>query len=220
MKGETMKRHYVVIGMAIIIATFTLSFWTLTAAQGQSDSQPGNAAAAQRAVDSPSSDSNPAGAPEIRIPEQYQPRPATGGDAASTALVAPIYFTPQDENTSTTVLFLYNTGATTATVDIATYGLDGSPYLSTSVAVPPDGLVRICADEVDTISASWQDVVWINFTTSSTYGSMTLPDGVKAEGYVVWNGGVTYDPLQIVPALSLRFSIDRPSVFLPTVRRH
>jgi hypothetical protein len=218
MKGATMKRHYVVIGLAVVIAMFGLSFWTLTAAQGQSDSQPGNAADAQRAVDSPGSDSNPAGAPEIRIPEQYQPRPAASG-AASNALVAPIYFTPQDENTSTTVLFLYNTGATTATVDIETYALDGALYLSASVAVPPAGLVRICADEVSTISATWQDVVLINFRTWSTYAAMTLPDGVKAEGYVVWNGGATYDPLQIAPTLPLRFSTDPPSVFLPMVRR-
>jgi hypothetical protein len=38
-----------------------------------------------------------------------------------------VYFTPQDENTSTTVLFLYNTNAVTSTVHLNTYfGLSNS----------------------------------------------------------------------------------------------
>jgi hypothetical protein len=72
---------------------------------------------------------------------------------------------------------------------------------------------------VDTVSSSWQDVILINFTTFSTYGRLTLPAGVKADGHVVWNDGNTYDPLQVAPALPLRFSIDPPTIFLPTIQR-
>jgi hypothetical protein len=49
------------------------------------------------------------------------------------------------------------------------------------------------------------------------YAKMTLPPGVHAEAYVVWNGGIEYDPLQIVPTLPIRFSTDPPTVFLPMV---
>lgn len=186
----------------------------LAFAQESTDSQPdGLAIQTQQGVLTPGNDSLPAGAPEVLIPDKYQPART---NAPSPATTATAYFTPQDENTSTTVMFLYNTSNLTATVGIETFNLTGSPYINTTVAVPPGNLVRICADAVSTISTSWQDVVLINFTTNSTYAKMTLPAGVKADGYVVWNGGGTYDPLQVAPTLPLRFSVDPPTLFLPT----
>ncbi len=215
-----MKRHHGLVIVAIAVSALALSFWTLTVAQGPSDSQLENATPhSTQGAGSLGSDSNPSGSPEVFIPEQYRPSAADVASAAPAATATTVYFTPQDEDTSTTVLFLYNTGATAATVGLQSYELDGSPEISTTVVVPPAGLVRICADEVSSRSATWQDVVWINFRTYSTYAKMTLPAGVKAEGYVVWNNGPTYDPLQVAPTLPLRFSTDPPTVFLPSVQR-
>ena len=156
-----------------------------------------------------SSDSNPAGEPEVVIPERYAVRDVAAAEDATT-----LYFTPQDENTSTTVLFLYNTGTMTQTTTIETFRLDGTPYLEADINVPAGHLVRIAGDAVDPIG-TWTDVVLVNFTTSSTYGRLTMPEGVKATGYVAWNGNGPYDPLVAVPVLDLRFSIDPPTIFLP-----
>lgn len=152
--------------------------------------------------------------PEVIIPDRYLPTDAPGNSQAAT-----VYFTPQDENTSTTVLFLYNTSNTDANVDIQTFLLDGSIFINTTILVPAHSLVRICGDTVSSVSATWQNVVLVNFTTNSTYGLLNLPDGVKAEAYVVWNNSSTYDPLQIAPTLNIRFSTDPANVFLPTINR-
>jgi len=158
-------------------------------------------------------DSQPAGEPEMWIPEAYRSTSAANSSHNATT----VYFTPQDENTSTTVLFLYNTGGVTATVGLQTFRTDGVEYISTTLDVPPAGLVRIAGDDVSTIAGSWQDVVLVNFRTTSAYARMSIPSGVKAEGYVVWNDGTTYDPLQVAPTLPLRFSTDPATVFLPSV---
>jgi hypothetical protein len=152
------------------------------------------------------------------IPAKYRPPADTRGIEANGS-PATVYFTPQDENTSTTVIFLYNTGDTAASVGLQTFRLDGGLQIDTSILVPAHELVRICGDTVNSISATWQDVVYVNFTTFSTYGRMTLPSGVKAEAYVVWNGSSEYDPLQVVPTLNIRFSSDPATIFLPAVPR-
>lgn len=162
----------------------------------------------------PGSDSNPTGPAEIVIPERYRAQPGSRPTQAGTTIV---WFTPQDENTSTTVIFLYNTGDTTGTVTVETFELDGAQQIATDVLVPAHSLVRICADEVSTTSVTWQDVLWINFRTYSTYGRLTLPSGIKAEAYVVWNNGDTYDPMQVAPTLPIRFSVDPSGVYLPTM---
>jgi hypothetical protein len=58
----------------------------------------------------------------------------------------------------------------------------------------------------------------VNFTTFSAYAKMTLPAGVKADGYVAWDLTGTYDPLTSTQTLPLRFSTDPASVFLPAVQ--
>jgi hypothetical protein len=101
---------------------------------------------------------------------------------------------------------------------IETFELDGEPFIDTMLDVPPNGLVRMAADPTDGQgSATWQDVAYVNFTTFSTYGKLLLPAGVKATGYIAWNNGSTYFPRDPVPVLDMRFSIDPPSVFLPTI---
>lgn len=169
----------------------------------------GNPAAPTLSAD----DSDPAGEPETWIPEAYRSSAA----ANSSHDAATVYFTPQDENTSTTVLFLYNTSGVTATVGLQTFRTDGLEYISTTLDIPPAGLVRMAADTVSTIASSWSNTVLVNFTTTSAYAKMSMPSGVKADGYVVWNDSSTYDPLQVAPTLPLRFSTDPATVFLPSV---
>ena len=80
------------------------------------------------------------------MPAKYQPRAGTN-EIEANGSEATVYFTPQDENTSTTVIFLYNTGDTDATVGLQTFELNGTLYIDTSILVPADGLVRGSAGE-------------------------------------------------------------------------
>ena len=197
------------VGASLVMLALVLS--SIVFAQGTGDEQPG----ASASPNMPGDDSNPLGKPEVVIPDAYRPSTADLAQAQA-ANETTVYFTPQDENTSTTVLFLYNTNPATATVGLQTFYINGSLTISTSVAVPPLGLVRICADTVSTVSASWANYVLINFTTFSAYAKMTVPLGVKADGYVAWNPTGIYDPLTVSQTLPLRFSTDPASVFLPS----
>jgi hypothetical protein len=118
-----------------------------------------------------------------------------------------VRFNVQDEDTNTTVLFLYNTSNASATVPIRGLTHMGNPVLDTTIEVPAHELVRICADPVVSPSSTWTcDVVHVDFGPFSASAQMTLPPGVKADGYVVWNGGAYYDPLMVADTLGLRFS--------------
>lgn len=203
-----MYRQIARLAIPLLLVLLAFALGSLVFAQEGSDTWAGQDAATM------GSDSNPVGEAEIVIPERY--RASVQRSAAADEAVATVYFTPQDEDGSTTVLFLYNTAHTTGTVGLETFNLNGSRVISTSVAVPPNSLVRIAADTVEDLG-TWSDALLINFRTSSTYAKMTLPEGVKADGYVAWNGGSTYNPLTAVPTLPLRFSIDPPTVFLPVV---
>ncbi|HTP07914.1 MAG TPA: hypothetical protein VMP08_06670 [Anaerolineae bacterium] len=209
-----MQQRTVLLSVGACIAMLALVLSPLAFAQGTGDNQPGASAAPNTQGD----DSNPIGKPEVVIPETYRPSAADLVQAQAATETA-VYFTPQDENTSTTVLFLYNTNPATATVGLQTFYINGSLTLSTTVAVPPLGLVRICADTVSTVSASWANSVLINFTTFSAYAKMMVPQGVKADGYVAWDVTGVYDPLTNTQTLPLRFSTDPATVFLPSVAR-
>ncbi len=163
----------------------------------------------------PGGDNDPNAQPEVRIPGNLQAQGfAPQADGGST-----VYFAPQDETTNTTVIFLYNTTGDAVNVDITTYDLDGIEYLSTSIPVPARSMVRICADEVVTDTTSWNGFVLVNFRSYSAYGKMILPDGVEVEGYIVWNGTSTYDPLLSFETLPLRLSTDLYAIFFPIIKK-
>jgi hypothetical protein len=214
-----MKQHSVLFSSVAIVAILVIVISSLALAQSPTDSQPDQTSSqSSQELGQQNNDSNPSGTPDVIIPAQYQPSQADLARAL-TVPVSTVYFTPQDENTNTTVLFLYNTNPVTATVSLDTYYLNGSLTLSTTIAVPPNSLVRICGDAVSTISSSWQNVVLVNFTTFSTYAKMTLPAKVKAEGFVVWDTTGIYDPLVSLQTLPLRFSTDTATLMLPIISR-
>jgi hypothetical protein len=160
------------------------------------------------------SDSNPTGVPEVSGPAAVRASVATPS-AATAATATTVYFTPQDENTSTTNLFLYNTNATADTVALQTFYTNGSLTLSTNIAVPALSMVRISGDAVSSTSASWASPTLVNFTTFSAYAKMVVPPGVKYSGYVAWDTTGVYDPLSSLEALPLRFTM--PAVVPSTV---
>ena len=202
-----MRKRFALVGLVLLLSLFTITLVTRVVAQGGTDSQP-DGKPVQPSPLTPSiagSDSNPTGAPEVIIPPAYQSSLPNGPDAAA-ATVTTVYFTPQDENTSTTELFLYNTNATTATVGLQTFNINGSLTISTSISIPPLELVRVSADSVSTVSSSWQNAVLVNFTTFSAYAKMTVPQGVMYDGYVAWDLTGSYNPLTSTVTIPLRFS--------------
>lgn len=150
------------------------------------------------------SDSSGAAQPKVIFPPGL--RAVAPGDVAIPTGGQVVFFTPQDENTSCTVLFLVNITKTDQVVQLTTFQLDGTVFLNTHIPVPAKKLVRVVSDTVSTVSASWQDAIVVNFTTFSAYARLVLPVGTIVEGYVAWNGsGGVYDPLAAVPTLPLRF---------------
>ena len=150
-------------------------------------------------------DSAPVGRPAVSIPKAYRVAPGSTIDPSALTIVK-YFFTPQDENTSTTVLFLYNKSGTDQVASLNTFTTDGTLTISTTINVPAHGLVRICGDSVSTASASWQNVVLVNFTTFSAYAKLDVPSSVRIEGYVAWDTSGTYDPLEADVTLPLRFT--------------
>jgi hypothetical protein len=204
-----MKKRAAVLGMsvAVLIVALALGSWALA----QSDD-------GQPPMDLSGSDEDPTAQLEVVIPERYQPDKERVAPEASPQ--AELYFAPQDNNANTTVLFLYNTSAADATVRIQAFKATGEqiPTLDTEIAVPAGELVRIAADTlVDTAPLSWEDTIRVNFSDATAYARMTLPRGIKVDGYVTWNGGTRLDPNAAVPTLPLRFSTDPATVFLPAI---
>ena len=139
--------------------------------------------------------------------------PATATNAIKGNVV---YFTPMDENTSATILFVYNTSDTSNVFNITAYYSNGSKTLSVNIPVAAHALVRICSDTVSTISASWTNYVLVNFTTFSVYGTLTLPKGFHANGYIAWDSSGVYDPLMTnVPVMNLTFTSNKPRKIVP-----
>lgn len=202
--------------LLLVVATLNCVRAELARSQSASDSSP--AAASRVAAVSPSnrvptgSDSQPGAAPS-RAFRDAGVSGAEGADAAGDTTL--VYFTPQDENTSTTALFLYNTNAVPETVSFRTFYVDGAPTLNTTIPVPALGTARVCADAVSTVSASWAGAPLVNMTTFSAYARMRLPIGVRASAYVAWDTTGTYDPLSSLEVLPIRMS--RPSTKADTL---
>ena len=203
-----MKKHLRIASLVILVVVLASAFGSWVIAQG-SDSQPD----APQAAPPAGSDSNPVGPPEIVIPDKYQPDPAAPPPGPSVP-TTPVYFVPQDQNNSCTVIFLYNTSDTNGTVRIQSWETDGTEEIDTTVSVPAHHMVRVCSDSVVSL---WPDAVLVNFRSSSAYARMLLPEGVKADAFVAWNGSNPYSPEDALPTLHIRFSTDPESVYLPAV---
>jgi len=151
------------------------------------------------------------------------------GAVLRTASLAPnapgdvlVYFTPQDNNGTATVIFLYNTSTMTATVNLKTYHANNLLTLNTDIPVAAGTVVRLISDSLTTAAPppSWiaPNSIVTNFTDSTVYGALSLPPGVKLDGYVVFNGSTgIVDPNNDQGAVPLRFSADPITLLLPVV---
>jgi hypothetical protein len=132
-----------------------------------------------------------------------------------------VYFVPADSDATATVLVLYNTDSVSHTVALRGYSYNGVLGYSLNINVAATSLVRLSSDSIAAAPPpSWATPAPIitNFTDFTYLGSLSLPKGVKVEGYILFDPGTgTVDPRLDQGAIPLRFSSDPTSLFLPTV---
>ncbi len=130
-----------------------------------------------------------------------------------------VYFVTTDSDATATVLYLLNTDSVAHTVALRGYSYNGVLGYSLNINVAASSLLRLSSDSIAAAPPpSWSTPapVITNFTDFTYFASLSLPKGVKVEGYYVYNGGTgTVDPRADQGALPIRFSTDPATVFLP-----
>jgi hypothetical protein len=134
-----------------------------------------------------------------------------------------VYFVPSDSDATATVLYLYNTDTVAHIVALRGYSYNGVLVYSLNINIAAISFLRLASDSI--VSApppSWATPAPIitNFTDFTYFASLSLPKGVKVEGYILFNPGTgVVDPRSDQGAVPLRFSTDPASVFLPSVSK-
>ena len=135
-----------------------------------------------------------------------------------------VYFVPTDNDATATVLYLYNTAAVTNTVALRGFNYDGAMVYAQDITIGPDSFLRLTSDSVAAAPPpSWATPapVTTNFTDFTYFASLSLPKGVKVEGYTLYNPGTgVVDPRQDQGAVPLRFSTDPATLFLPSIQNN
>jgi hypothetical protein len=133
-----------------------------------------------------------------------------------------VYFVPTDNDASATVIYLYNTDTVAHTVALRGFSYNGVLVYSLNINVGATSFLRLASDSIASAPPpSWATPapVITNFTDFTYFASLSLPKGVKAEGYTLFNPGTgVIDPRTDQGAIPLRFSSDPASVFLPSVQ--
>lgn len=134
-----------------------------------------------------------------------------------------VYFVPTDNDASATVLYLYNTDSVSHIVALRGFSYNGVLVYSLNINIGATSFIRLASDSIAAAPPpSWATPAPIitNFTDFTYFASLSLPKGVKAEGYTLFNPGTgTIDPRKDQGAIPLRFSTDPNSVFLPSLQR-
>jgi hypothetical protein len=158
--------------------------------------------------------------------DELPPNLNTGGPKLN-ALATPVpgeslvYFVPTDNDASATILYLYNTDTVAHIVALRGYSYNGVLVYSLNINVGATSFLRLASDSIAAAPPpSWATPAPIitNFTDFTYFASLSLPKGVKVEGYTLLNPGTgVVDPRVDQGAVPLRFSSDPASVFLPGV---
>ncbi len=134
-----------------------------------------------------------------------------------------LYFVPTDNDATATVLYLYNTESVTHTIALRGFNYDGAMVYAQNIVVPATSFRRLTSDSIAAAPPpSWATPAPIttNFTDFVYFASLSLPKGVKVEGYTLFNQGTgTVNPRLDQGEVPLRFSTDPASIFLPSVQK-
>ncbi|MCB9135778.1 MAG: hypothetical protein H6636_10145 [Anaerolineales bacterium] len=132
-----------------------------------------------------------------------------------------VYFVPTDNDATATIIYLYNTDTVAHIVALRGFSYNGVLVYSLNINVGATSFLRLASDSIASAPPpSWATPAPIitNFTDFTYFASLSLPKGVKAEGYTLFNPGTgVVDPRQDQGAMPLRFSTDPATMFLPTI---
>jgi hypothetical protein len=157
--------------------------------------------------------------------EELPPPSPDGPDIHLNALPTPIpgqslvYFITSDSDATATVVYLLNTDSVAHTVALRGYSYNGVLGYSLNITVAATSILRLSSDSIAASPPpSWATPAPIitNFTDFTYFASLSLPKGVKVEGYILHNSGTgVVDPRLDQGAVPLHFSSDPASLFLP-----
>jgi hypothetical protein len=135
-----------------------------------------------------------------------------------------VFFIPSDNDATATVLYLYNTDTVDHVIALRGFNYDGAMVYAQNISVPASSFRRLISDSVAAAPPpSWATPAPIttNFTDFVYFACLSLPKGVKVEGYTLYNPGTgTVDPRVDQGADPLRFSTDPSTLFLPVVQNN
>lgn len=133
-----------------------------------------------------------------------------------------VYFVPSDNDATATVLYLYNTDTVAHVVPLRGFSYNGVLVYSLNINIAANSFLRMASDSIASAPPpSWATPapVITNFTDFTYFASLSLPKGVKVEGYIVFNPGTgVVDPRKDQGAIPLRFSTDPATVFMPVMQ--
>ena len=132
-----------------------------------------------------------------------------------------VYFVPTDNDATATVLYLYNTDPVARIVALRGFSYNGVLVYSLNVNVAATSFLRLASDSIAASPPpSWATPAPIitNFTDFTYFASLSLPQGVRVEGYTLFNPGTgTVDPRADQGAVPLTFSTTPPVAPAPSV---
>ena len=97
-----------------------------------------------------------------------------------------VYFVPTDNDATATVIYLYNTDTVAHVVALRGFNYDGAMVYAQNINIGASSFLRLISDSVAAAPPpSWATPAPIttNFTDFTYFASLSLPKGVKAEGY-------------------------------------
>jgi hypothetical protein len=135
-----------------------------------------------------------------------------------------VYFVPTDNDATATVIYLYNTDTVAHIVALRGFSYNGVLVYSLNINVGATSFLRLASDSIASAPPpSWATPAPIitNFTDFTYFAMLSLPKGVKAEGYTLFNPGTgVVDPRADQGAIPLRFSTDPATLFLPIMQKN
>jgi hypothetical protein len=160
--------------------------------------------------------------------DEVPPANSEAGNLPSAPLPTPkpgetlVYFVPADSDATATVLYLYNTDSVAHVVALRGFNYNGVLGYSLDINIAASSFLRLASDSIVAAPPpSWATPAPLitNFTDFTYLASLSLPKGVKVEGYTVFDPGTgTVDPRQDQGAIPLRFSTDPATLFMPLVK--
>jgi hypothetical protein len=129
------------------------------------------------------------------------------------------YFFPTDNDATATVMFLLNTDSIAHIVALRGYSQNGVLVYSLNINIGATSMLRLASDSIASAPPpSWatsplpcpspacEPPIITNFTDFTYFASISLPKGVKVDGYTLFNPGTgVVDPRQDQGAMPLRF---------------